>query len=78
MIKVYTDDVKDYETDDGILIGTEDEYDDEMLMKSIIESYKDNIFIGSTEEYEKKLKRAFEVAKLREKYEEVIDVEVDE
>ena len=78
VIKVYTDDVKDYETDDGILIGTEDEYDDEMLMKSIIESYKDNIFIGSTEEYEKKLKRDFEVAKLREKYEEVIDVEVDE
>lgn len=78
VIKVYDDVIRDHVDDNGIFIGDEHEYDDNKLLRKLVDSYHDDVFVGSTEEYEKKLKKDFKLAKLKEKFAIVIDVDCED
>jgi DNA-directed RNA polymerase beta subunit len=78
-IKVYTDHIKDYKLDNGIFIGTEDEYEDKVLYDDIVHQYEtDYCFVGTTDEYQAKLDREFKKARDRRDAAIYIDVNLDE
>lgn len=63
-IPIKTNNLQSFKTDEGLLIGTEDEYNDIILRERLIKKYSDDIcFVGTNEEYEELISSEFEKEK---------------
>lgn len=78
-IKINTGDIKDFETNKGIFIGTENEYEDYELYNEVVNTYQsDYCFVGTNSEYMARLEKDFKKAKDRRDAAIYIDVNLDE
>lgn len=78
-IKINTDTIQDYETRDGIFIGTDDEYEDVALYEEVLDRYEnESCFVGTNEEYEARLNRDFNKEKDKRSAGIYIDINLDD
>ena len=67
-IDVKTNRVESYNTDEGILITTQGEYEDYKIKKKIHKKYEDDVcFVGTNEEYDELFEKEFNDAKDRKR-----------
>ena len=79
-IKVYTDKVETFKLSNGeTFTGTLDEYEDKELYNEIVRGYEtEGCFIGTPEEYERRIQKDFELEKLKRDYEVYVEMELDD
>lgn len=78
-IDVDTGEIRDFDTRDGMFIGTSDEYEDHELYNDVVSEYEnDKCFVGSIDEYNALIEKEYQKAKDKRDYPIYIDVNLDE